>query len=468
MRIKHISYQALGLVARKGLLGLAFLSIARVLGPKDFGEFSYVYTWVYMFTLISSLGFSPVSTREIARAQETASAILNSALWIRLVASSVASLLLVGVFWWTPLGQSGVRSLVLVLSVTILPMAIIDQLAAYAMGFEGHSQFALINFIQWGVYFCATLFGLASSHDLSRVLVWQCAGLWVSLVLCVCLFSSQIIDAFARKVDWQLATFLVREAIPLALTNVLGMLYFRIGTLQLYNLRGSRETGFYTSSLQVVEAMQLIPMAVVGAMFPEICRAACNSERFSVLFERDDSVLLFASLFVAATGSILSGPLITCIFGRGFSASGRLLATLIWSTVPIFLHIAFAYFLIAANMQRAITINAVAGVIVSVTFNLLLIPRYGALGAVYGSVITESAICVLHLAFISRRVQIPRNPTLLIPLSGACVVLMLGFLWNGAINATLLSQALFGIFALGLCSASFLLYQRLQTQRRIA
>src|SRR5215471_11100052 len=98
MKVKQISYQAAGLLARKGFLALVFVCIARVLGPKSFGEFSYVYTWVYMCALISSLGFSPVSTREIARSSTAAANILNATLLVRIAASLMAILLLVAVF----------------------------------------------------------------------------------------------------------------------------------------------------------------------------------------------------------------------------------------------------------------------------------------------------------------------------------------------------------------------------------
>jgi O-antigen/teichoic acid export membrane protein len=453
---RQIALQGIGLVTRKGFLALSFLLIARKFGPAQFGTFTYVFTWVYVFALFSSLGFSPVSTREVARDQAIAPEVLGCALIIRLIASAISVMLLLVVMFFSPMGRPELRSMVLVLAWTIPPLAVLDQLAAYVMGFGSNSRFAFINLVQWGSYFIATILGIIVGRGLQPVLAFQLIGVSCSLLICVFVFRTDLLAAFRRQFNMRLAKYLTREAAPLAMTNLLGVLYFRIGTLQLYHFLGPGSTGLYTSSLQVVEALQLIPMAITGAMFPLISRAIGNNSEFSRLFNRIVIVLVFFSLFIGATASTIGSSVMPLIFGKEYAGSGRLLSLLIWAATPTFLHYTFAYFLIAAHKQKLVTLNALLGVVISFTANLTLIPRYGVLGAVYGSLITETSICILHLSFLLPLVKVSRELNLLaIPAMGALLVVLTGFRWHEYINANLVNIALFSCFSSLLFATAF-------------
>jgi O-antigen/teichoic acid export membrane protein len=261
----------------------------------------------------------------------------------------------------------------------------------------------------------------------------------------------------------RLAKYLTREAAPLAMTNLLGVLYFRIGTLQLYHFLGPKPTGLYTSSLQVVEALQLVPMAITGAMFPLISKAVGNNDQFSRLFNNIVIVLVFFSLFIGATASTIGPSVMSLLFGTDYVGSGRLLSLLIWAATPTFLHFTFAYFLIAAHKQKLVTLNAVLGVIISFAANLTLIPRYGVMGAVYGSLITETSICILHFSFLFPLIKISRELKLLaMPTLGALIVVLTGIRWHDYINATLINVALFSSFSGLLFGTAFFLCRQLR------
>jgi O-antigen/teichoic acid export membrane protein len=279
-------------------------------------------------------------------------------------------------------------------------------------------------------------------------LVFQLIGLSFSALLCAVVFRHEILDAFRRQFNIPLAKYLTREAAPLAMTNLLGVLYFRIGTLQLYHFLGPKATGLYTSSLQVVEALQLIPMAITGAMFPLISKANGNNAEFSRLFNRIVIVLVFFSLFIGATASTIGASVMPMLFGKDYADSGRFLDLLIWAATPTFLHFTFAYFLIAAHKQKLVTLNAVLGVLVSFAANLTLIPKYGVIGAVYGSLITETSICILHFCFLLPLITIGREIRLLVvPAVGALLVVVAGLRWREYINATLINMTLFVFFS---------------------
>jgi O-antigen/teichoic acid export membrane protein len=84
----------------------------------------------------------------------------------------------------------------------------------------------------------------------------------------------------------------------------------------------------------------------------------------------------------------IAGPLVDLFYGKQFHASAPLLVVLVWSEVPIFFGVVIANAIIAKNLQRYLPVSTVLGAIVNVALNLVFIPRWGALGASWATVIS--------------------------------------------------------------------------------
>ena len=154
MKTVHIGLQGFALLARKGLLALSFLIVARELGPTTYGEISYLYTWTYIFFVLSSLGFSAVSTREIARSLPDASNLLKASLMVRVASACAGAALLCALVETPRLFGTGASLRAELTYAWIIPAyAILDQLGAYVMAFERNGSFAALNLIQWGCFF---------------------------------------------------------------------------------------------------------------------------------------------------------------------------------------------------------------------------------------------------------------------------------------------------------------------------
>jgi O-antigen/teichoic acid export membrane protein len=80
-------------------------------------------------------------------------------------------------------------------------------------------------------------------------------------------------------------------------------------------------------------------------------------------------------------------PIMHLYAGAKYSGSAPLLAILIWSEIPIFFASTFTNALLAAGLQRLVLWPTVTGAVVNIALNLYLIPRWGATGASWATVI---------------------------------------------------------------------------------
>lgn len=456
MRLRHIGLQGFGLLAKRGFLAISFLVVARILGPSRFGDFTYVTTWVLVINLVAALGLPSVTTREVAQRPEEARAILKSTLWLRIVLSVIGALLLNALFDWTPIGHIGILSYAALLSLGLPAIAIADQLAAYVLGFNAHRRFASINFSFWGAYLIATGIGLAIGRNLRLLFCCQVIAIWIAAGYFVVAFHYELNVAAARK---SVTKYLLRQAAPIAITGVLGILSFRIGTFLLYKFLGPTETGIYTSALQVVEALQLIPMAITGAMFPTLCRVVRDQARFTSFVEWLFLTLAFLGLGTAATASVIGPRLISFVFGAKFNSAGGLFTVLVWALVPMFLHFALTYVLIATNRQKVFILESVIYLAVSLTSNFVLIPRHGIMGSAYAALLSESTLLVLHLFFVFSRIEVRWTLSwLVVPAALAFSVMFFGSEWQSGINSLGINALAFGMVSAGLFGAGYWLY----------
>jgi O-antigen/teichoic acid export membrane protein len=80
------------------------------------------------------------------------------------------------------------------------------------------------------------------------------------------------------------------------------------------------------------------------------------------------------------------------IFGASYAQSGRIFEWLCLDLVLVFFNMAYNQPLVTWNHQRLALRCTIAGAVVNVVLNLLLIPRFGSMGAVVATIAAEIAV----------------------------------------------------------------------------
>jgi len=82
--IKNTSFTLISDVLGKLIFVFFIAYAARVLGPRDFGIYALIGTFVFLFSYFTDLGITPVAVREIARNKEKAEVYFNNVLSLRI------------------------------------------------------------------------------------------------------------------------------------------------------------------------------------------------------------------------------------------------------------------------------------------------------------------------------------------------------------------------------------------------
>jgi O-antigen/teichoic acid export membrane protein len=185
------------------------------------------------------------------------------------------------------------------------------------------------------------------------------------------------------------------EAAPIGIGILVSAIYFRCDVYFLNYWHGLEAVGAYNAVFRLVEALRLLPAAVLAVTFPELCRAATLRplRRLSV-------VLAAAGVLAMAFTAAGASGIVHVAYGAAYDHASAAFQVLALALPLFFLNYALTHQVIGWGGQRhylAITCVALLG---NVGANFALIPSAGMLGAAWATVLTElvvSAGCVLSL-----------------------------------------------------------------------
>jgi O-antigen/teichoic acid export membrane protein len=147
-------------------------------------------------------------------------------------------------------------------------------------------------------------------------------------------------------------------------------------------LLGIDAVGIYDSAVRLSEVWYFVPALIISTVFPAIVNARMTSKtsyenRLVYLY----SLMIGLGILVALPISVLSGWIMTTLYGAAFAGGSSTLALYIWAGVPVFFMMAVNNYLLAENHTKIMFVSSFAGMIANVILNLIFIPRLGLEGA---------------------------------------------------------------------------------------
>lgn len=246
---------------------------------------------------------------------------------------------------------------------------------------------------------------------------------------------------------------ILRESWPLALSQGATLLYYNCDAIILGFTSGDASVGLYTTAYRLMLMSSIISGAMWNAYFPILARAQAEAHQATRITGEFITLLAWMGLPLAALGWASGRHVIDLMFGARFAESGLYFEWLCLNVGLIFVNIGIGLPLLTWGFQKTqFKIVAAAGV-VNLALNLVLIPIYGAWGAVGTTLGAETMVLVLTIV-ARRRIGIGWNPLfpmiaapLLCSLAVALVIKML----PKSLDPYWWLELAVGIAALGAC-----------------
>jgi O-antigen/teichoic acid export membrane protein len=183
--------------------------------------------------------------------------------------------------------------------------------------------------------------------------------------------------------------------VPLGLTGFCVAVINRADFIMLERMTDLTQVGLYSAAYRVTNVLESLPLMMMGTIYPLMARCAAGErEQLRSVFR--ESVILLGAIAVPI-GIVISvgAPLIVrVLFGARFAGADRALQILVWSTVFVYVAIVGGNLLISMGRERINLGLNIVGAAINILLNIVLIPRWGYLGAAVATSATYLFILV--------------------------------------------------------------------------
>jgi O-antigen/teichoic acid export membrane protein len=184
------------------------------------------------------------------------------------------------------------------------------------------------------------------------------------------------------------------------LSQLLDQLFSRIDILLIQAMLGAAAVGVYSLGFRFVGVLLAIPSAIHLVLQPAFHRKASDIEHLNAIFFKTRRLMIELASFVLGGMLAVGGDVVVLLTSDDYAESVSIVSVI--SVYMIFNYVAYPYSMLAEAHRkvRERFLLRVLSVVITVMFSILLINRYGIMGAAYGALTGCIAFfVVLHFYF---------------------------------------------------------------------
>lgn len=384
--------------------------VARYLGPEQFGIFSYVTAFTALFSSIAKLGLDGIVVRNLINHPEKQDVYLGTAFWMKLIGAALTIFLIALVLPWTSNDKTtNLYIFIIAAGLIFQSFEIVDfyfqsKVLAKFISFCKLTQLILSSLVK--IYLVLT----------GAELIWF---IWITLFDQVTLAVTYIIAYHYQRLklppfsqfNIEIAKSLIRDSWPLIFSGVVVMVYMRIDQVMIKEMLGEHDVGVYSAAVRLAEVWYFIPMLLTTSLFPAIVSAKKSSEQlYYKRIQQLYSLMIWSAICIAIATTFLSNWLVVFLYGNAYKAASDVLIINIWAGVFVFLGVASGKWYLIENLQMLAFWRTFLGAIANVLLNLVLIEKYGIIGAAISTLAAQALAAYFfdllspktHISFIQK------------------------------------------------------------------
>jgi PST family polysaccharide transporter len=175
---------------------------------------------------------------------------------------------------------------------------------------------------------------------------------------------------------------LLRSSLPLMISSIAVFVYLRANVFFLNEYESREDVGIYLAAAALSGSAYLMPSVLVSALAPGLYRLYHEGrEQFESRLALLTNILTISIYAVALSVTVLSHKIISALYGEKFLQATSVLALHVWTLIPVAYGLTSSVWLTAEKRTSLLMSRTICGGIVNVALNIVLIPRFGIIGA---------------------------------------------------------------------------------------
>ena len=367
--------------------------ISRMLGPEGVGAYSYTYSIAYYFVLFTMLGLTKYGNRTIAAIRDDQNAVNKtfSEIYVMqvitgIVSVSIYTICLVGVF-------EKYKFLLFIQLIYVLS-AVFD-VSWFFFGIEQFKSTVLRNVIIRVFNVAALFLFVKKADDVAIYCLIMAAStfitqisLWPVLLKRFVRFEKPTVQGVCSHIKMNLILFIPTIAVSL---------YKIMDKIMIGAYIDAVEVGYYENAEKIINIPMTLVTALGTVMLPRMTYfiSTGNKKEEKRYIDITMSFMLWITCAMACGIIAIADVFVPFFLGEKFIES----IMIVYILAPTMIFISWGnvisnQILIPRKKDRSYIIIVMSGAIVNLCVNMMLIPKIGADGAAYATLLTEAIVMI--------------------------------------------------------------------------
>ena len=376
------------ITARIIQMALAFvisLITARYLGPSNFGILNYTQSFVVFFTPICTLGLNGIIVKEILDRPQSVGQTIGTMIGLRLLSSffSMGCILVIvyfinhnPLFVWVAFLQAFMLIFQSFDSINYWYQSKLFSKRTAFISLAGYTSMCLYRILMLVLHKDVTWFAFAVSLDFFVI----------ALLLAFYYFKD---GGQKFSFSWMLGKQMLGKSYHFILSGLMVVIYGQMDKIMLGKLLNDTAVGYYSAALSLCNAWPFVLAALIDSARPLIMAVHKQKNIYYKRLRQLYAIILWIGIAVSICITVAAPLIIKLAYGQAYLATVLPLQIITWYTSFSYLGVARNIWMVCENKQRYEKVLAGVGALTNLTFNFLLIPCWGIVGAAIATLLTQ-------------------------------------------------------------------------------
>ncbi len=371
--------------------------VSRVLSADGIGINTVTYANTQYFILLGSLGISIYATKKIATIREKKDK-LKKTFWEIFSIQFTGCILAYMVFALT-LGQSHKYGVFYMLQGFYILAAAVD-ISWYFLGIENFKNASLRSFFAKIISVILIFIFVKTRDDLWKYILINAGTMFVGQLIMWFYVGKHMLKV--KEIGKLKIAMHIMPILALFVPQIATQVYTVLDKTMIDLFKGAVEAGYYDQSQKIVRILLSVVTSLGIVMLPRIANLFSKDDLNEVKKSLRKAFVVISFLSIPITFGLIgiSDKFVPILFGNEFLSVIPL--TKISPVLVIIIGLGNVFgtqYLLAIGKNKEYTASVCIGALVNFCFNLLLIPRFAAMGAVIATVSAELSIALIQFWF---------------------------------------------------------------------
>jgi O-antigen/teichoic acid export membrane protein len=394
-------------------------TVQNVVGAEQYGFYFALFNFSLILNMLLDLGITNFNNRNIAQNSQLLNKHFSNIIALRFILGIAYFIISIIAAWAWNYNADQIKLLVFLVFNQFLASTIL-YLRSNLAGLHLFKTDSVISVLDRAIMIaiCSFLLWGNIMHEPFKIKYFVFAQTAAYLTTALVTFVLVLLRTghIKFKFDWNFSKAILKKSYPFALLTILMAFYNRIDSVMLERMLddGSRQAGIYAQAFRILDAAAMFALLFAGLLLPIFSKMIKQREPVGQLTQLSILLIVIPSIIIATTSAFYSSQIMDLLYHHHVASSATIFAVLMFGFISIASTYIFGTLLTANGSLKALNIMAFCGMVLNIGLNLILIPKYQALGAAITSLITQTFTAIVQIIIAFRIFKFHINYKLLI------------------------------------------------------